>query len=140
VENLHRRAGNIYVADTLNHAVRVIDTSGMIHRLPDCAPRPPASGTAVHRRNSDPRVACDANGNVFICDTGNHAIRMVTPAGIISTVAGSRRPRQRHERRQTRHPISLNLPYGIDIIPTAICGSPTPRTAVFGLCIAGAPN
>jgi len=34
-------------------------------------------------------VAVDGAGNVLIADTGNSTIRMLTPAGIISTVAGN---------------------------------------------------
>jgi hypothetical protein len=33
-------------------------------------------------------VVCDASGNIYVADSGNHAIRMVTPAGVVSTLAG----------------------------------------------------
>jgi hypothetical protein len=47
-------------------------------------------GPATAARLSGPvGVATDAAGNIFISDYGNNVIRKVTPAGIISTVAGN---------------------------------------------------
>ncbi len=37
-------------------------------------------------------IALDAEGNLFIADTGNHRVRKVTPENVISTVAGDGRP------------------------------------------------
>ena len=34
-------------------------------------------------------VAVDSSGNVFVGDTYNHAIRKITPAGVVSTLAGN---------------------------------------------------
>ncbi|GHG60019.1 NHL repeat-containing protein [Streptomyces griseocarneus] len=46
----------------------------------------PAAGTPVSGPNG---VAVDRSGNLYIADTGNHRVRKVTPAGIITTVAGT---------------------------------------------------
>lgn len=86
-------AGNIYIADTENHAIRVVDTAGLIHRFAGVFPASAGfggdGGPATSATLNQPRdVACDTDGNVFIADTGNQVIRMVTPAGVITTVAG----------------------------------------------------
>lgn len=116
-------AGNIYVADTLNHAVRMIDPAGIIHRFAGLFPATPGfggdGGPATSAQLQEPRdVACDADGNVFIADTGNDVIRMVSPSGIISTVAGV--PGVVGGSFPDGKPAvesPLNLPYGIDIDP-----------------------
>ena len=85
--------GNIYIADSQNHAIRMVDTAGMIHRFAGVHPASAGfsgdGGPATSARLNMPRdVTCDAVGNVFIADTENHVIRMVDPSGVISTVAG----------------------------------------------------
>jgi uncharacterized protein (TIGR03437 family) len=48
------------------------------------------SGPATSIRLSSPTgIAFDAGGNLYIADQGNHRIRRVTPAGALTTVAGS---------------------------------------------------
>lgn len=94
-------AGNLYIADTRNHAVRMVDGSGIIHRFAGAAPvgglgQPGFSGDngpATDAKLNEPRdVAADADGNIFIADTGNNVIRMVKPDGTISTLVGVQRP------------------------------------------------
>jgi streptogramin lyase len=85
--------GNLYIADTQNHCVRVVDTNGIIHRFAGLFPASPGyagdGGPATAAMLREPRdVAAGADGNIFIADTGNHVIRMVKPDGTISTVAG----------------------------------------------------
>ncbi|WP_145928678.1 Ig-like domain-containing protein [Termitidicoccus mucosus] len=74
--------GQLYVADTGNHAIRRIDltTSGSIGSVVTIAGRPGVSGTAngdaLDARFNHPKgLALDAAGNLYVADTGNHAIR-----------------------------------------------------------------
>ena len=88
--------GNVYVADQDNHAIRRIDTFGIITTIaglgPDGAEYDPADdgGPAVVAHLSSPRgVTLDAQGNLYIADTGNRRIRKIDASGIITTVAGN---------------------------------------------------
>ncbi len=87
--------GNVYVADTNNHRIRMIRPSGAISTIA-------GTGTAgfsgdggpakLARINNPKGVAVDAAGNVYISDTFNNRIRMVTLDGNIVTIAGSGAP------------------------------------------------
>jgi sugar lactone lactonase YvrE len=84
-------SGNLYVADTGNHTIRQITPAGVVSRLAgsntggNCA-----NGTGAAAGFFDPSaVAVDAGGNVYVADSQNHAIRKITPAGVVTTVAGS---------------------------------------------------
>jgi uncharacterized protein (TIGR03437 family) len=94
--------GNLYIADSSNFEVRVVDSGGIIHTLAgvpslfptlsgNSGPAIGDGGPAINAPLVFPQgVAVDLNtGNVFIADSWNQRIRMVTPAGIISTVAGT---------------------------------------------------
>ena len=85
-------AGNVYVADTWNHRVRKIDTSGIISTFAGSGVRGFGGdgGPAVQARVAYPvAVAADSAGNVYIADSRNHRIRKINPSGVISTFAGS---------------------------------------------------
>lgn len=88
-------SGNLYIADSLHHRVRKVDSSGRITTIAGSGL--PTYGTgffgdglpAVLASLSTPSaVAFDQAGNVYIADTDHNAIRRVNPSGIISTVAG----------------------------------------------------
>lgn len=87
-------AGNVYVADADNHAIRKITPTGLVSTF---AGQPGAAGGADGPGNaaqfSEPRgIAVDAAGNVFVADTGNSAVREITPDGTVTTIAAGRRP------------------------------------------------
>ena len=84
-------SGNIYVADTKNHTIRKIAPAGVVSTL---AGTPgltgSADGTGAAARFSSPAgVAVDGAGNVYVADWSNDTIRMITPAGMVSTLAGT---------------------------------------------------
>ncbi|QJR09179.1 hypothetical protein DSM104443_00215 [Usitatibacter rugosus] len=82
--------GTAYVADTYNHAIRQIDAAGNTTTLAGSAERGYADGTGAAARFLFPQgIVRDATGNLFVLDTGNAAIRRVTPAGVVTTFAGN---------------------------------------------------
>jgi sugar lactone lactonase YvrE len=83
--------GNVYVADTGNHMIRKITPEGVVSTLAGTAQQPgSADGTGnAARFNSPWGITVDANGNLYVSDSGNHTIRRVTAAGAVTTVAGT---------------------------------------------------
>ena len=83
--------GNVYVADTANHTIRKITPAGVVTTLAGTAGSYGSTdGTgAAASFNSPWGMAVDGDGNLFVADTSNHAIRKVTPAGEVTTLAGS---------------------------------------------------
>ena len=81
-------AGNLYVADTGNHEVRKIDTTGNITAVIGNG----TAGSGSNQLNAPQGVAVDAAGNVYIADTQNARVLKVTPGGSASTVAGNGTP------------------------------------------------
>ncbi|MBK8477077.1 MAG: SMP-30/gluconolactonase/LRE family protein [Opitutaceae bacterium] len=85
-------AGNLYVADSRNHTVRKLSATGAVATLAGTAGvagAEDASGLAA--KFFTPRaVAVDTAGNVYVADSGNHAIRKITASGAaVTTVAGT---------------------------------------------------
>lgn len=84
-------AGNVYVADTFNSTIRKITAAGIVSTLagnPDQRGSTDGDGPAALFRNPA-GVTVDAAGVVYVADTGNSTIRRITPAGAVTTLAGS---------------------------------------------------
>jgi hypothetical protein len=85
-------AGNLYIADWLNHRIRKVSTTGIITTI--CGTGVGAAGadgslavvTAIDHPLS---VKLDASGNILFYDSWNNRIRKINAAGIVSTVAGN---------------------------------------------------
>jgi sugar lactone lactonase YvrE len=83
-------AGNIYVADSYNSAIRRITTDGKVTTLAGNGNLGLVNGTAeVAQFYSPSALAVDLSGNVYVADRGNNAIRKITPAGVVTTLAGN---------------------------------------------------
>lgn len=82
-------AGNLYVADTDNHRIRKITPEGVTSTFAGGS-QGDLDGTGTEAKFNYPYgVATDAAGNVYVADTHNHKVKKITPAGVVSTVAGS---------------------------------------------------
>lgn len=82
-------AGNVYVADTGNDAIRKISPEGIVTTLAGLV----KNRSAPHKNHAARfwapfGVAVDALGNVFVADTANNVIRKISPRGKLTTVAG----------------------------------------------------
>jgi Immunoglobulin domain/NHL repeat/Immunoglobulin I-set domain len=83
-------SGNVFVADTNNHAIRKITSAGVVSSFAGSATSGSTDGTGGAAMFSYPYgVAMDASGNVFVADANNHAIRKITSAGVVSTFAST---------------------------------------------------
>jgi len=84
------RLGNAYVADSFNHGIRRIRPTGEVDTLAGSGIAGFEDGAGRTARFNRPRgLAVDGAGNVYVADTENHVIRFITPAGVVSTIAGA---------------------------------------------------
>jgi sugar lactone lactonase YvrE len=81
-------SGSLYVADTGNSVIREVTGAGVVTTfagLPTVAGRKDAAG-AEALFNQPRALAFDSFGNLYVADAGNAAIRVITPAGVVTTV------------------------------------------------------
>ena len=83
-------AGNIYVADSGNNTVRKITATGVVTTLAGTAgTRGSLDGTGSAARFNNPTgLALGSSGELYLADTDNSTIRKITPAGVVTTLAG----------------------------------------------------
>lgn len=109
----------IYIADTGNHVIRLIDRQGIIHTIAGTG-EPGYSGdggpATQAQLNTPSDVAIGPDGSVFVADTMNSVVRRIRPDGIIETFAGNGTqgfsgdggPADRAQ---------LDRPYGVEVAP-----------------------
>jgi sugar lactone lactonase YvrE len=83
--------GNLYVSDTYNHRVRKIDTTGTVSTY---------AGTGLTATNTHSGVATEVNiqypvglavdaaGNLYMADSGKCRIDLISPDGMLQSIAG----------------------------------------------------
>lgn len=82
--------GNMYVADALNSAIRKVTTGGAVNTLTGNGTIGYVDGSLADARFYAPQgLVFDASGNMYVADFSNNLIRKITPAGVVSTLAGS---------------------------------------------------
>ncbi|MCX6925462.1 MAG: hypothetical protein NT154_19975, partial [Verrucomicrobia bacterium] len=85
-------SGNVYVTDRFDHTVRKVTPARVVTIL---AGNPSqaggsADGTGTNAQFCAPMgLAVDSAGNVYVADACNNTIRKITPAGVVTTLAGS---------------------------------------------------
>ncbi len=85
-------AGWIYIGDTHNQRVRVVNTAGVISTLAGGNSKAYGGdgGQATSALLARPRgLSVDAQGNIYVADSDNNRIRLIAKTGNISTVAGN---------------------------------------------------
>lgn len=80
-------AGNLYVADADNHAIRKLSPQGKWSTLAGDGILGREDGVGKEARFYYPQsVAVDPDGNVYVADSLNHLIRKITPNGTVTTL------------------------------------------------------
>ncbi|MBL8524726.1 MAG: hypothetical protein JNN20_13630, partial [Betaproteobacteria bacterium] len=88
-------SGDIFIADTDNHRIRKVDSSGVITTFAGNGfggfQRPSGDGGPLLSASigSPSSVTFDVLGNLYVTEGANHRVRKISPAGVISTVAGN---------------------------------------------------
>jgi sugar lactone lactonase YvrE len=83
-------SNNVYVTDGCSNLIRKITPAGMVTTLAGNGSAGSSNGPGTVASFDSPRgIAVDASGNVYVADMINESIRKITPAGIVSTLAGN---------------------------------------------------
>ena len=84
---------NIYVADMDANQIKKITPAGVVTVLAGSGAPGYLDGTGTTAKFNYPwAVKCDAAGNVYVADMYNYSIRKITPAGVVTTLAGNGTP------------------------------------------------
>jgi kumamolisin len=81
--------GNVYVADGMGNVIRMVSPSGAVTTVAGSGTAGSLDATGTNAQFKDPTgVAVDPSGNLYVADYGNNTVRKITPAGVVTTIAG----------------------------------------------------
>ena len=82
--------GDIVVSDTNNHRIRLVSPTGVVSTLAGQTTAGSADGTGAAASFNNPRgvAVIPSTGDIVVADTFNNRIRLVTPGGVVTTLAG----------------------------------------------------
>jgi sugar lactone lactonase YvrE len=102
---------NVYVADQLNNKIRKITPNGEVNTLAGSGNSGTLDGTGTSASFTAPwGITLDSNKNIYVSDLLSHNIRKITPAGEVTTMAGSSTPGKMDGRGTSA---SFNWPHGV---------------------------
>jgi sugar lactone lactonase YvrE len=108
--------GDIVVADSGNNRIRLISPTGFVSTLAGTGTAAYGDGPGATATFNDPQgVAVTSTGVIVVADTGNHRIRLVTQAGVVTTLAGNSTPTFADGFQTFAR---FNFPAGVAIIPS----------------------
>jgi sugar lactone lactonase YvrE len=82
-------SGNIFVTDDINNLIRKITPDGTVTTLAGSGQAGAQNGSGMQASFNDPAgITIDALNNLYVADANNNLIRKITPAGVVSSVAG----------------------------------------------------
>ncbi len=93
--NAKTNTKQVYVADTLNHLIRVVTVvNDIVTKVETLAgngiPGYKEDAIGMNAQFNRPTgIAVDSKGNIYVADTGNHVIRKITPTGAVTLFAGT---------------------------------------------------
>jgi uncharacterized protein (TIGR03437 family) len=86
------RAGNLFISEKENHRIRRITPSGIISTVAGTGQKAYSGDGGVAAQaalNAPAGLVFDQEGSLYVADEGNHRVRRISPAGIMTTVAGT---------------------------------------------------